>query len=60
VDILATLWNLGFEKSAPNANPQSGGSTMEIGDHSWSFGALANEFYQSDELVEIFPIAVKK
>lgn len=59
-DILATLWNLGFEKSRPNASPQSGGSTMEIGDSTLSFGALANDFYKSDELVEIFPLAAKK
>ena len=55
-EILATLWNLGFSKSIPNANPKSGGATMEISGKEYSFGALASEFYYSDELVEVFPI----
>jgi hypothetical protein len=55
-EIYATLWNLGFSKSVPNKNPQSGGASMEINGQTYSFGALAKEFYYSDELVEIFPL----
>lgn len=55
-EILATLWNLGFEKSKPNANPKSGGAPIDIDGTTYSFGALAGAFYSSDELVEIFPV----
>lgn len=55
VDILATLWNLGFLKSKPNANPQSGGAEIEINNATYSFGSLAKSFYDSDELIELFP-----
>lgn len=54
-EILATIWNLGFSKSNPNKNPLSGGSSMDINGKEYSFGALASEFYYSDELIEIFP-----
>lgn len=54
-DIVATLWNLGFEKSKPNANPKGGGSELEISGTSYSFGKLANDFYFSDEMIELFP-----
>ncbi len=54
-DILATLYNIGFANSKPKANPQSGGSEIDIDGTSYSFGRLAGLFYNSDELVEIFP-----
>jgi len=54
-DILATLYNIGFNGSRPKANPQSGGAEIKIGDHVYSFGSLAREFYDSNELVEEFP-----
>lgn len=54
-DILATLWNLGFEKSKPNANPKSGGAEIDINGITYSFGSLAGSFYYSDEMVEVFP-----
>jgi hypothetical protein len=54
-DIIATLWNLGFTKSKPHPNPQSGGAEMNINGSSYSFGKLAWDFYYSDELVELFP-----
>ncbi len=54
-EILATLFNVGFEKSIPNANPKSGGSPIDINGVTWSFGALAESFYYSDEMIEIFP-----
>lgn len=54
-DILATLYNIGFENSKPKANPQAGGASIIINDTTYSFGGLAGMFYNSDELVEIFP-----
>lgn len=54
-EILATLFNLGFEKSEPNANPKSGGAPIDINGTTWSFGTLAENFYNSDEMIEIFP-----
>lgn len=55
VEILATLWNLGFDKSKPNTNPSSGGSVLDIDDKQYSFGELARLFYYSDEMIEVFP-----
>jgi hypothetical protein len=54
-DILATLYDLGFEKSKPHGNPLSGGAEIEIGDTSYSFGSLAQKFYDSEELTGTFP-----
>lgn len=53
--VIATLWNLGFDKSRPNANPKSGGAVIDIDGVPYSFGSLAEQFYYSDELVEIYP-----
>lgn len=55
-EILATLYNIGFSNSKPNANPKSGGSAIDIDGAIYSFGALAGSFYYSDELVEVFPV----
>lgn len=54
-EILATLWNLGFSKSKPNGNPQSGGAEIDINGTKYSFGSLAKDFYYSDEMIELFP-----
>jgi hypothetical protein len=54
-DILATLYNIGFVGSKPNANPQSGGAAIRIGNKTYSFGSLALEFYNSNELIDEFP-----
>jgi hypothetical protein len=53
--IVATLWNIGFENSKPHSDPLSGGSTMEISGQTYTFGGLAQSFYDSDEMVELFP-----
>jgi hypothetical protein len=55
-EILATLWNVGFEKSKPKANPSSGGSVLDIDGVSYSFGEMAGLFYYSDEMIELFPV----
>jgi hypothetical protein len=49
-DILVTLFNLGFQASAPKPNPQMGGAQITTGGASYSFGHLGTLFYQSDEL----------
>ena len=54
-DILATLFNIGFGNSHPNTNPQSGGAEIDIGTTTYSFGGLAGSFYDSSELIDIFP-----
>lgn len=53
-EILATLFNLGFVKSAPKADPKVGGAEIEIGGQKYSFGSLAYQFYYSDELLTQF------
>lgn len=55
-EILATLWNLGFQKSKPHANPLSGGAAIDIEGKEYSFGELARLFYYSDEMIEVFPM----
>ncbi|MBP9818676.1 MAG: hypothetical protein KBC87_01770 [Candidatus Pacebacteria bacterium] len=53
-EILATLFNLGFEKSVPKPNPKVAGAEVSVGGETYTFGRLAYEFYYSGELVEIF------
>ena len=53
--ILATLFNIGFAHSAPNANPQVGGAQIDVGGVSYSFGGLAGAFYASGLLADVFP-----
>ncbi len=55
-EIIATLFNLGFNKSAPKADPQVGGAEIEVGGQKYSFGGLAFQFYYSGELADDFPI----
>ena len=54
-EILATLFNIGFAHSKPDENPQVGGSELQIGESTYSFGRLAFEFYYSGELLTEFP-----
>ena len=58
-EVLSTLFNLGFNKSAPKENPEVGGSTITINDRDYTFGGLSYEFYYSGELSEIFPFEVQ-
>ena len=51
-EILGTLYNIGFDHSHPNADPQSGGALIQVNDQSYSFGTLAKSFYDSEELPE--------
>ena len=54
-DVLFTLFNLGFDRSVPKANPMPGGSTLTIGDRDYTFGAIGFDFYYSGELADVFP-----
>jgi hypothetical protein len=54
-EILSTLYNIGFANSKPNGNPQSGGAEIILNGEVYSFGKLAAEFYNSDELLTEFP-----
>lgn len=54
-EIVATLFNIGFNRSIPKENPLVGGSTIEINGEKYFFGSLAYEFYYSGELLEEFP-----
>ncbi|MDD3285464.1 MAG: hypothetical protein PHG95_02415 [Patescibacteria group bacterium] len=54
-EIIATLYNIGFDHSQPKANPAVGGSTLEINGEKYFFGSLAFEFYYSGELTTEFP-----
>lgn len=58
-EVLATLFNLGFNKSVPKETPLVGGSTVTLNGKDYTFGGLAYEFYYSPELSDIFPIAVQ-
>lgn len=54
-EIVATLYNIGFIHSNPNADPKAGGAPITVGGHTYSFGRLAGEFYNSNELTQYFP-----
>ncbi len=54
-DVLSTLFNIGFQHSQPKAGPQVGGAEIDIGGKTYSFGGLAAEFYDSNELIAEFP-----
>ena len=54
-EILATLYNIGYEVSVPKENPIVGGSGINIKGKKYSFGSVAYEFYYSGELFELFP-----
>ncbi len=53
--VIATLFNIGFTKSLPNANPQIGGAPITAGGTTYAFGELGNDFYASGELIDLFP-----
>lgn len=54
-EIIATLFNLGFNKSVPKVDPAVGGAEIDIGNQKYSFGSLAFQFYYSQELINNFP-----
>lgn len=54
-EILASLFNLGYQKSKPKKNPEAGGSNFKINDTEHTFGSVAFDFFYSGELAEEFP-----
>jgi hypothetical protein len=58
-EILSTLYNLGFYYSVPKANPEVGGTVININNVDYTFGDIGYEFYYSGELSDIFPIEVQ-
>jgi hypothetical protein len=48
--IIGTIFNLGFNKSKPKAEPQVGGATITVGGTNYTFGYLAGLFCNSTEL----------
>ena len=52
-EILMTLYNLGFGKSVPKDNPQTGGAVITLNGTDYTFGSLAFYFYYSGELSEM-------
>ncbi len=59
-EILATLFNIGFEASVPKENPVVGGSGINIKGKRYTFGSVAYEFYYSGELFDLFPFKESK
>lgn len=53
--VLATLYNLGFNRSIPKTEPRIGGAPITVNGQQYTFGDLAHEFYYSGELMDIFP-----
>lgn len=54
-NVVVTLFNLGFNKSQPNINPSAGGAPITSGGTVYTYGELGTDFYNSDELIDIFP-----
>ncbi len=52
---VVTLFNIGFAASRPNATPQLAGATIETGGTIYTYGELGQNFYDSDELADLFP-----
>lgn len=57
--VIGTLYNLGFYYSVPKSNPEIGGSVININNIDYTFGDIADEFYYSSELSDIYPIDVQ-
>jgi hypothetical protein len=51
-EVIATLFNVGFMKSSPKADPQVGGSIIGLNGVDYTFGSLAHEFYYSNLIPE--------
>ncbi len=54
-EVVATLFNIGFNNSVPKKDPAVGGSTITINGEKYYFGSLAYEFYYSGDLADEFP-----
>jgi hypothetical protein len=54
-DALSTLYNLGFNRSIPKADPTAGGAPITVNGTDYNFGNLGYQFYYSGELQQEFP-----
>ncbi len=54
-DALSTLYNLGFNRSIPKAEPVAGGAPITVNGELYNFGELGEQFYYSGELIQEFP-----
>lgn len=52
---MVTLFNIGFKKSRPNADPKLGGAEITTGGNIYTYGELGARFFNSNELRDIFP-----
>lgn len=52
---VATIFNIGFGKSFPHADPVVGGASIDVGGKQYTFGLLGESFYLSNELIDVFP-----
>ncbi|MFM8596666.1 MAG: hypothetical protein ACKOBN_06200 [Flavobacteriales bacterium] len=59
-EILASIFNLGYNKSKPKKFPSVGGSNFMIREQEYTFGGVAFDFYYSGELLEEFPYQLEK
>jgi len=53
-EVVATLFNIGFDGSTPNPNPKVGGTAINLGGKKYIYGELGGNFYRSEELTDIF------
>ena len=54
-ETVVTLFNIGFVKSIPHADPSAGGAGIQLGGKTVIYGQLGADFYHSNELLDIFP-----
>ncbi|MBP9759938.1 MAG: hypothetical protein KBD24_01060 [Candidatus Pacebacteria bacterium] len=54
-EAIVTLFNLGFDKSLPNATPEAGGAIVTLGNTNYMYGTLGALFYHSEELLDTMP-----
>lgn len=54
-EIISTIFNIGFDKSVPKADPAVGGAEIDLNGSAYSFGGIAYDFYASGEMTDIFP-----
>jgi hypothetical protein len=58
-EVLATIFNIGFDNSVPKENPLVGGSVINIEGIDYTFGGIAYDFYYSKEFLDIFELGVQ-
>ncbi len=53
-EVLATLFNLGFDQSVPKADPVSSGSSITLAGNTYIYGELGALIYNSSEFDNVF------